>query len=144
MTVIANGIARVLKNSGSAQTVALDKGFLHCLTYWYSLEIKVIWCYEKVFYLIELFRSCKRLWIVLKHKSSSKRAVNAWIGQNVLSNIFKWTKGSEMRLYEKLKTFSRVWKVLKQLFNVSSFWVCASFPYTENLNSYGSYNDCNE
>ena len=25
------------------------------------------------------------------------------------------------------------WKVLKQPINVSSFWVCASFPYTKKL-----------
>ena len=45
------------------------------------LQMYAIWCYEKLFYLIESFCSGKRLRIVLKHKSSSKCA------KNLLSNI---------------------------------------------------------
>ena len=32
------------------------------------------------------------------------------------------------------KNESTRWKVLKQLFNILNFWVCTSFPYTENWN----------
>ena len=55
---------------------------------------KSVLSYEKVFYLIESFRSGKRLLIVLKHKSFSKCATNAGIHQNFLSNIpwFEWAK----------------------------------------------------
>ena len=57
----------------------------------------------KGFYLVELFRIGKRLWIALKHKSSSKCAINAGIPQNFLSDIlcFEWAKESWMKLCEK-------------------------------------------
>ena len=51
------------------------------------LQIQVIWCYKKFFYLIESCSSGKRLRIVLKHKQSSKCAIDAGIPQNFLSNI---------------------------------------------------------
>ena len=70
----------------------------------------------------------------MKDKSSSKRVINAGIAENFLSDVlcFKWAKESENRLCEKLKALSTGWKILKQPFNVLIFWVCASFPYTEN------------
>ena len=70
----------------------------------------------------------------MKEKSSSKRVINAGIAENFLSDVlcFKWAKESENRLCEKLKALSTGWKILKQPFNVLIFWVCASFPYTEN------------
>ena len=45
-----------------------------------------------------------------------------------------WIKKKEIwkRLFEKLKDLSTGWKVLKEFFNVLNFWMCVSFPYTEN------------
>ena len=58
------------------------------------LQIQVIWRSKKFFYLVESCSSGKRLSIVLKHKPSSKCAINAGTPQNFLSNIlcFKWAK----------------------------------------------------
>ena len=55
-------------------------------------KFKLYGVIKSFFYLIESCSSGKRLRIVLKHKQSSKCAIDAGIPQNFLSNIlcFEW------------------------------------------------------
>ena len=66
---------------------------------------QVIWRFEKAFYLVESFCSGKRLWILLKHRSPSKCAINAGIPQNFLPDIvsIEGAKENQVRLCEKMK-----------------------------------------
>ena len=89
-TVIADRIARVLKTAGATQAVVLDisKAFYRVWHTGLLNKFKLYYmAFEKVFYLIELFRSGKRLSIALKHRSSSKFVINAGIFQKFFSNI---------------------------------------------------------
>ena len=90
LTVIADRIARVLKTSGATHAVVLDisKAFYRVWHTGLLDKFKLYYmAFEKVFCRIESFRSGKRLLIALKHKSSSKCAINAGIPQKFLSNI---------------------------------------------------------
>lgn len=75
--------------------------------------------YEKLFCLIHSFRSGERLWINLKHNSSSNFTINAAIPQNFVPILF---------FIHKLKS-------TKLTFNVLNLWVCVSFPHAENWNN---------
>ena len=70
----------------------------------------------------------------------------AKIPQNFHSDIlgFEWVKEGQIRLCNKLKALSTVWKVLKELFDVLNFEVWTSFPYKKTGTATESYNDSNE
>ena len=116
------------------------------------LQISVIWLYEKVLYYIESFRRGKRLWIVLKHKSSSKstsefsfRSYFLWMGKRKLNkdvwerksfiytlknintlmhNVPKWSVNAARFLSVSDHFGTLCIKGLKQPFNVINFCVC--------------------
>ena len=87
LTVVADIIARVLKTSGATQSLIYQRFFTESgtLVFFTNLGYMALW---KGVLLIVSFRSGKKLWSVLKHKSSSKCAINTGIPENFLSNIF--------------------------------------------------------
>ena len=143
MTGIADRTDKGLKISGATQDLVLDTSNVYFRAWHTGLRYKcrLYDIMKKVFYLIKSF--CRRLLIILKHKSSSKCAINA---QNFLSNIycFQWKKQSQIRLCEKLKALFTGWKVLEQLLNVLNFWMWALFSFKETGAAIGRVNDRNE
>ena len=106
------------------------KGFLQRLAYWSPLQIYIIWHYEKVFYLTESCRSSKRLWIVLKHKSSSKCVINAGIIRIFFPIFFTLDEQKNVtKLCEKLN--KAVWETgsfIHRLKSISATFQCFKFP----------------
>ena len=113
LTVTADRIARVIKTSGATHTVVLD----------ISSAFYRAW-HNGILYKFRLCGVMKRCFILLSHFVVVKEFELFWSTSHLLSDeipkkflsdilCFEWANESQIRLYEKLKTLSTGWKVLK-------------------------------